>query len=64
MSEPTNYTYATHLDVKFPALSLVDVPSLVKASPASMMRGLIFTPPVAKTETIHLKVLMSCAKGR
>jgi hypothetical protein len=31
MSDSTSYTYATHLDVKFPALSLVDVPSLVKA---------------------------------
>jgi hypothetical protein len=31
VSDPQNYPYATHLDVKFPALSLVDVPSLVKA---------------------------------
>ena len=31
MSEPNSYPYATFLDVKFPALSLVDVPSLVKA---------------------------------
>jgi len=31
MSEPQPYPYATHLDVKFPALDLVDVPSLVKA---------------------------------
>src|SRR5882672_1773935 len=31
MSEPQKYPYATFLDIKFPALSLVDVPSLVKA---------------------------------
>ena len=31
MSEPTNYPYATHLDIKFPALSVVDVPALVRA---------------------------------
>jgi mannose-6-phosphate isomerase-like protein (cupin superfamily) len=31
MSEPQSYPYATHLDVRFPALELVDVPSLVKA---------------------------------
>jgi mannose-6-phosphate isomerase-like protein (cupin superfamily) len=31
MSDSTSYTYATHLDVKFPALSLVNVPSLVRA---------------------------------
>jgi hypothetical protein len=31
MNEPQPYPYATHLDVKFPALDLVDVPSLVKA---------------------------------
>jgi hypothetical protein len=31
MSNPNSYRYATHLDVKFPALSLVDVPSLVRA---------------------------------
>ena len=31
MSSPSDYTYATHLDVKFPGLSLVDVPSLVRA---------------------------------
>ena len=31
MGEPQNYPYATHLDVKFPALTLVDVPSLVAA---------------------------------
>ena len=31
MSDPQSYPYATHLDVRFPALSLVDVPSLVKA---------------------------------
>ena len=31
MSSPSGYTYATHLDVKFPGLSLVDVPSLVRA---------------------------------
>jgi hypothetical protein len=29
MSEPQIYPYATHLDVRFPALSLVDVASLV-----------------------------------
>ena len=29
--DPKDYAYATHLDVKFPALSLVDVPALVKA---------------------------------
>jgi len=26
-----NYPYATHLDIKFPALTTVDVPALVKA---------------------------------
>src|SRR5437879_13252091 len=31
MSQPQRYPYATYLDVKFPPLSLVDVPSLVKA---------------------------------
>jgi len=31
MSKPQDYPYATHLDIKFPALRLVDVPSLVKA---------------------------------
>jgi hypothetical protein len=31
MSEPHAYPYATHLDIRFPALSLVDVPSLVDA---------------------------------
>jgi mannose-6-phosphate isomerase-like protein (cupin superfamily) len=31
MNKPQPYPYTTHLDIKFPALSLVDVPSLVKA---------------------------------
>jgi len=31
VSNPQSYPYATHLDTKFPALSLVDVPALVKA---------------------------------
>ena len=31
MTEPQAYPYATYLDVHFPALSLVDVPSLVEA---------------------------------
>ena len=31
MSEPQTYPYATYLDIKFPALELVDVPSLVNA---------------------------------
>src|SRR5277367_948057 len=31
MAEGPQYTYATHLNVLFPALSLVDVPELVKA---------------------------------
>ena len=31
MSEQPDYPYATHLDIKFPALRLVDVPALVKA---------------------------------
>ncbi len=31
MSEPQAYPYATYLNVQFPALSLVDVPSLVGA---------------------------------
>jgi Cupin domain len=30
-SQSDLYSYATHLDIKFPALSLVDVPSLVRA---------------------------------
>jgi len=31
MSDPNDFNYATHLDIKFPALSVVDVPALVKA---------------------------------
>lgn len=31
MSDPKEHPYATFLDVKFPALSVVDVPALVKA---------------------------------
>ena len=31
MNEAKSYPYATFLDIKFPALTLVDVPSLVKA---------------------------------
>ena len=31
MSQPQDYPYATHLDIKFPALRVVDVPALVKA---------------------------------
>ena len=31
MNEKKSYPYATFLDIKFPALTLVDVPSLVKA---------------------------------
>ena len=31
MSNPKEYPYATHLDVKFPVLSIVDVPALVRA---------------------------------
>ena len=31
MSEPQRYPYATYLDIKFPALTVVDVPLLVKA---------------------------------
>src|SRR5213596_3956130 len=31
MSEAKSYPYATFLDIKFPTLTLVDVPSLVKA---------------------------------
>ena len=31
MNEKPAFPYATHLDIKFPALSLVDVPSLVEA---------------------------------
>src|SRR5437868_11975468 len=31
MGEPTAFSYATHLDIKFPALELVDVPQLVSA---------------------------------
>ena len=31
MNKPNPYPYATHLDIKFPALDVVDVPSLVKA---------------------------------
>ncbi len=31
MNESQAYPYATHLDIRFPALSLVDVPSLVEA---------------------------------
>jgi mannose-6-phosphate isomerase-like protein (cupin superfamily) len=31
MGESQSYPYATHLDIRFPALSVVDVPSLVAA---------------------------------
>jgi mannose-6-phosphate isomerase-like protein (cupin superfamily) len=31
MNESQTYPYATHLDIRFPALSLVDVPALVDA---------------------------------
>jgi mannose-6-phosphate isomerase-like protein (cupin superfamily) len=31
MNEPQPYPYETHLDIKYPALSLVDVPALVQA---------------------------------
>ncbi|HZL84391.1 MAG TPA: cupin domain-containing protein [Candidatus Krumholzibacteria bacterium] len=31
MSNPKEYSYATYLDVKFPALKVVDVPALVAA---------------------------------
>jgi len=31
MSEQQDYPYATYLDIKFPALHLVDVPAVVKA---------------------------------
>jgi len=31
MSDPTSFSYATHLDVKFPPLAVVDVPALVSA---------------------------------
>lgn len=31
MSDSERFPYATHLDIKFPALSLVDVPALVEA---------------------------------
>ena len=31
MNSPEAYPYATHLDIKFPALSVVDVPHLVDA---------------------------------
>src|SRR5438094_1258582 len=31
MSEPVKYPYATHLDVKYPPLTVVDVPALVTA---------------------------------
>lgn len=31
MSETQTYPYATHLDIKFPAFDVVDVPSLVRA---------------------------------
>jgi mannose-6-phosphate isomerase-like protein (cupin superfamily) len=30
MGDSKEYPYATHLDVKFPALSVVDVPALIK----------------------------------
>jgi mannose-6-phosphate isomerase-like protein (cupin superfamily) len=31
MTEPETYPYVTHLDIKFPALAVVDVPALVAA---------------------------------
>lgn len=32
MTEPTAYPYETHLDIKFPPLSRVDVPALVRGN--------------------------------
>jgi mannose-6-phosphate isomerase-like protein (cupin superfamily) len=34
MSNPDDFPYATFLDIKFPALSVVDVPGLVEANTA------------------------------
>ena len=31
MRAPQLYSYVTHLDIKYPALEVVDIPSLVKA---------------------------------
>jgi mannose-6-phosphate isomerase-like protein (cupin superfamily) len=31
VSDPPEFLYATYLDVKFPGLTLIDVPSLIKA---------------------------------
>jgi mannose-6-phosphate isomerase-like protein (cupin superfamily) len=31
MSEPQAYPYATHLDIRFPAMTVIDVPALVEA---------------------------------
>jgi len=31
MTDPATYPYATYLDIKFPALAVVDVPALVAA---------------------------------
>ena len=31
MSDSRSYSYATHLDVKFPALTVIDVPALAEA---------------------------------
>jgi mannose-6-phosphate isomerase-like protein (cupin superfamily) len=31
MSDPTSFSYATHLDVKYPPLAVVDMPALVSA---------------------------------
>ncbi len=31
MSEPQDYPYTTHLDIKFSALTVIDIPSLVAA---------------------------------
>jgi mannose-6-phosphate isomerase-like protein (cupin superfamily) len=31
MTEPSSYPYATFLDIKFPPLTLVDVPSMIEA---------------------------------
>jgi mannose-6-phosphate isomerase-like protein (cupin superfamily) len=30
MTEPETYPYVTHLDIKFPALAVVDVPSVIR----------------------------------
>ena len=55
MSEPQTYPYATYLNVRFPALSLVDVPALVAACDRPLVQ-----PDTVQGEPTLSFVLASC----